>query len=427
MTPGGVSDDIQLPQMVVWLEEQRKIDKGQLLAIQQDIERLGLSVRELTAHISRIQDDLVHGQSRLVLLGPVEDGLRQVREDLLVLQQRLDETRETQEKGLLVRQAEAERDHRTLVDLGQQIAESRRLVETEQARVRTLADDVKRMKSLVETTAGQLDSADKSISGAISRVHLLEETVRRQDSRLTALEKTMETLQSDYSRMFQWQQAADLRWSRQLSNWQQQMDDWGREAEDRVKLIQQFIKQLASVKEEVQELRIKQGENHQRSEDHVAELMRIESARLRDREEFRRVEQALEAQRRRIDEQVGLVKQLQEQTLQDVQELASVSARVEAEQRQAEELGSQVAHLDQRQRQFMEDVDQLRRDVREQRQDFAQLVQRWSLQVEEDRRKLEEQLEEIQRLEEQQKLRQIAELERQIIEIRESFSKTRSS
>ncbi|MCL5960418.1 MAG: hypothetical protein M1358_14110 [Chloroflexi bacterium] len=427
MTQGRALEDTQLSQMVSWLDEQRKLDKDQILSLQQDIERLSLSVRELTAHIHKVGDDLTQGQSRISTLPLMEEGVRQARQQLLILQQRVDESQELQGKEVLLRQAEAERDHRALVDVGQQILEIRQLIEAGGARVRSVADEVTRTRASVEILPGQIESVDKSVSGIGSRVLVLEETARRQESRIALLEKSVETLQSDFSRILQWQQAADLRWTRQISGWQQQMEDWQREGDDRGKLVQQFVKQISSVKEDVQQVRLGLAQIHQSSEDQAAVLTRFEGIRVHDREEVHRVEQGVDAQRRRIDEQVGAIKQLQEQFLQGVQEISTVGSRVDTGQRRVEELVAQLSLLDQRQRQGVEVADQLRREIREVGQKIDQHIQRWLLQVEEDRHRAEEQVGEAQRMEEQAKLREIAELERQIAEIRERFSKVRAS
>jgi len=303
MTQSRVTDENQLPHMVAWLDEQRKLDKDQILAVQQDVQRISLSVRELTTHISKVAEDLSQSWSKLAALAPLEESLRQTKETTQILQQRAEEDHEAHEKEVILRQAEVERDHRALVDFGQQLLEIRKLVEVEDSRLRSLADEVKRSRSSIELVPGQIEGIDKSVSSVDSRVRLIEELARRQENRLTLSEKAVEGLQSDHNRMVQWQQAVEIRWNRQLSGWQQQMEEWQREAEDREKLVQQFIKQNASVKEEVQAVRLTLAEVEKHTENQAAEMLRVEGLRAHDREEVRRVEQAAEVQRRRIEEQ----------------------------------------------------------------------------------------------------------------------------
>ncbi len=418
-----IADSAQASQLVQWLEEQRKLDKDHLIRVQQDLERLALRLNELVAQVQQIGDDAKLERSHLATIPFAEEGIRQLREQLSLIQKRVDEREQSQERDAMLRQVEIDRDKKTLFELVQQISELSRQDEQQIGKIQMLFEDVRRGRADLAAAVDRVDAAEKFASSVSSRTQLLEEYVRRYDGRIAALEQAQEMLKTDSARFLQWQQAADLRWTRQSSEWQEHMDEWKREADDQVKAVQLLSRQFDQLKNEILELRNSIGESHKRIEDQSAELLRMASIRAHDREDNSRLEQALDVQRRRSDEQSDTLKVLQEQLLRSSQEFIELGARLESERKRVDESSVWFRQIEMKQQQTVDEIAELHRLLREQNQALAEQTRVSQRQLDELAHKWEQQVAEIHQLVEQQKVREAAELERQLLEIRDRMNK----
>ncbi|MBI2955020.1 MAG: hypothetical protein HYY30_11945 [Chloroflexi bacterium] len=418
-----VADASQLNQMVSWLEEQRRLDKDQVVRAQQDLERLALRIKELAAQVQQVGEDAKLERSRLAGIPFIEEGIRQLREQMGIVQQRLDAREQAQDREIMLRQAEAEREKKALVELAHQLGELSRQDEQHSSKIQGFAEDVRRARTDLLPVSERLDAVEKTVASVFNRISLLEEHSRRADVRVTALEQIQETLRADSAKVLQWQQAADLHWDRQITQWQEKVEEWRRDAGEHGNTIQVLAKQLSQAKDDAYELRALAGENRKEIEDHAASLLRLEAIRAHDREDVTRIEQAIEFQRRRVDEQSHALKLLQEQLLQNVQGLVDLQGRLEDERKRTDEAGIAFRQVEMKQRQGVDEVVELHKLLREQQLATTQQVQAWQRHLDDVRRDWEVQIAELQQLIEQQKNREAAELQRQILEVRERLNK----
>ena len=416
----------QMSQMISWLEEQRKLDKEQVTRALQEVDRLAIHVKELASQLQQIGDDAKAERARLSTIPFAEEGIRQLREQVSVLQQRVDARDQAHDRETVLRQAEMEREKKLLVDLTQQLVDLQKRDEQHQAKLQTMAEDVRRGRTDLLPLAERLDVLERNSGALVGRSQLLDEQIRRLDARTTVIEHDQETAKTELARLVQWQQAAELRWTRQISHWQEQMDEWKRELGDHVKSIQLLAKQVSQTRDELQQLRSGISKNHQQIESQAAEFVRMENVRAHDREDATRIEQGLELQRRRVDEQSGALKKLQEQILQNGQDFADLAGRLDSERKRVDETGIHLRQIEQTQKRALDEMVEMQKLLREQNHAIAQQAQAWQQQLEFELRQLEEQIAGIHHLSEQQKLREAAEVERQVMEIREHIARPRA-
>ncbi|MBI4321256.1 MAG: hypothetical protein HY675_22425 [Chloroflexi bacterium] len=419
------ADLAHLAQLVAWLEEQRNLDKEQVAKLQREGEHLVLEFREVTRQLADVQDDIKQSKNRSSVLPYFEDGLRQVREQTANLQQRVEAIVEGQDRAARLRQTEQEREKKGLAELEQHVGQLLALAEQHGSRFQSLAEEIRRDRAFASPLAEQIANVGRQASTAMGRILLFEEQIRRTDSRVAALEQLAESIRSEHARISQWQQAADLRWNRQLAEWQQQLDEWHRELDGQVTLLQQTIRQQEQRALQLQDLNTSLEDSRKVVEGQASEILRLETARIQSRDEAVRLEQLLEAQRRRLDEQAGATRQLQEQVQQNVLDLAAVSGRVDGERRRLDETGTGLRQVDELHKHLVEDISKIQGDTREISYQLEDRTLELRKEFEEVRRLWEEQFLQLQALAEEHKVREVAEVERQLLEIRDRLSKSK--
>lgn len=84
-------DTTQLAQMVSWLDEEHRRDRGEVAKLQQRIESLNVELVEQTRRIQDMEGRLVSTQSQLVRFSQVDEALQQLKNEVVLMLQKREE------------------------------------------------------------------------------------------------------------------------------------------------------------------------------------------------------------------------------------------------------------------------------------------------------------------------------------------------
>ncbi|MFZ1268278.1 MAG: hypothetical protein WAV74_24505, partial [Anaerolineae bacterium] len=88
-------DTTQLAQMVSWLDEEHRRDRGEVTKLQQRIESLSVELVEQARRIQEMEGRLVSTQSQLVRFTQVDEALQQLKNEVVLMLQKREEQIDT--------------------------------------------------------------------------------------------------------------------------------------------------------------------------------------------------------------------------------------------------------------------------------------------------------------------------------------------
>jgi len=182
--------------LVEWLDAERKNDKALISELGRQIEVLSLQSREQSALLRQLQESLdqTTGLARKNLR--LEESLKQARDHIELLQQRMDQQEKMASQAARLRDVEEERQHKAFNELRQQVlslAEEFKASRVGQFQEAKLEAARQSLVQLEQRTSG-LEHDAESVA---ARVRLVEEVLPRLTQQVKATELRMDEVSRD--------------------------------------------------------------------------------------------------------------------------------------------------------------------------------------------------------------------------------------
>lgn len=305
-------DPLKVQSVVAWLEEQQKHDRELIARLSAELDRLAAGSREQTSQVAELRAQLEESRSALARLPLVDESLRQARDQVRELGERVDTYQQQLSQALMLRSADAERDRKVTAELAHQVAELERQDQATVARSRALQDEVRRDRAQLAEVPKHLEEVQARATLGLQRVEQVEEAVRRFDTIAQIHAQELEAIRAEQARTVQWRQLAEVRAARQVAEFQQTVDNWRQSVEEQARPVQHLVGQVGQLRDEVRANHGQLGEQQRRLDDLATASARSDTALGQQREAIARIEQMLDAQRRRFDEQASAQLRLDE-------------------------------------------------------------------------------------------------------------------
>ena len=331
----------QLTQMVTWLDEEHRRERGEVAKLQQRIESQATEIVEQARRVQELEGQLASTQAQLVRFNQVDQALQQLKNELVLMLQRQDEQhakdlreserlrageREAAARNIAEVRKELPRFSRIEEELQQRKVEDQRLTEIVLAlrqqlnginkdideRTRTLpflmeqrTQDNKRIAQLQQETVELF----KRTEGSSGKLQLLESNQQRIERGLTTIQPIPAQIREEVTTFVEGEKLKDAERDRQMVRWHEEMEQQRIGIEQHHKKLQDFETQIADVKRVAISL---QGfeESIRREQHQVAKLQRLAEERQRkeldvfvDEDEKRWKKQILEWDGRWVEQQ----------------------------------------------------------------------------------------------------------------------------
>ena len=381
----------QLTQMVTWLDEEHRRERGGIAQLQQRIESQATEIVEQARRVQELEGQLASTQARLVRFDQVDQALQQLKNELVLMLHRQDEQhakdlreserlrageRETAARNIAEVRKELPRFSRIEEELQQRKVEDQRLTEIVLAlrqqvnginkdideRTRSLpflmeqrTQDNKRIAQLQQETV-ELFKRTELASG---KLQLLESNQQRTERGLTVIQPIPAQIREEVTSFVESTKLKDVERDRQMVRWHEEMEQQRAGIELQHKKLQEFDTHIADAKRVSISL---QGfeESIRREQHQVAELQRLAEERQHKElddfvaeDEKRWKKQILEWDGRWVEQQ-KVNKDLAVQFPPIRKEIESVKALVRQLWRLQETYGTQRMHEAQRWLQALE-------------------------------------------------------------------------
>ncbi|MCB0003658.1 MAG: hypothetical protein KDH86_14020, partial [Anaerolineae bacterium] len=302
----------QLTQMVTWLDEEHRRERGEVAKLQQRIESQATEIVEQARRVQELEGQLASTQAQLVRFNQVDQALQQLKNELVLMLQRQDEQhakdlreserlrageREAAARNIAEVRKELPRFSRIEEELQQRKVEDQRLTEIVLAlrqqlnginkdideRTRTLpflmeqrTQDNKRIAQLQQETVELF----KRTEGSSGKLQLLESNQQRIERGLTTIQPIPAQIREEVTTFVEGEKLKDAERDRQMVRWHEEMEQQRIGIEQHHKKLQDFETQIADVKRVAISL---QGfeESIRREQHQVAELQRLAEERQR--------------------------------------------------------------------------------------------------------------------------------------------------
>ena len=302
----------QLTQMVTWLDEEHRRERGGIAKLQQRIESQATEIVEQARRVQELEGQLASTQAQLVRFAQVDQALQQLKNELVLMLQRQDEQhakdlreserlrageRESAARNIAEVRKELPRFSRIEEELQQRKVEDQRLTEIVLAlrqqlnginkdideRTRSLpflmeqrTQDNKRIAQLQQETV-ELFKRTESASG---KLQLLESNQQRIERGLAVIQPIPAQIREEVTSFVESTKLKDVERDRQMARWHEEMEQQRVGIELQHKKLQEFDTHIADAKRVSVSL---QGfeESIRREQHQVAELQRLAEERQR--------------------------------------------------------------------------------------------------------------------------------------------------
>jgi len=175
-------DANQLAQQVDWLDEQRRRDRGELVALQQRVDAQNTQIVELSRKLQEAEGRLASTTAQLTRFSQMDQSLDQLKEEVIIMLRREEDQRQlTEREASRLRLTEREAQMKAMNDLRQQVRSITKLqddLELRKAEEQRLGETIMSLRESLMDLVRQTDGWSKSLS-------YLEEQ-RRQDNKQSA-------------------------------------------------------------------------------------------------------------------------------------------------------------------------------------------------------------------------------------------------
>ena len=308
----------QLAQQVAWLDEQRRRDRNELLALQQRIEAQTAQMQELTRKLQETEGRLAGATAQLTRFTQVDQALNQLKEEVTLMLRREEEQRQIAEReagrmrmveretitkainelrqqvrgigkmqdDIELRKAEEKRLSEALIALQQELREFKHQSEAWPKSVTYLEEqrrlDNKRLTQLQQETAELLKRSEEYKG----HFEIVEKSLTRLEGRLNSLWNMRDEMRSELARAQESLLLGEEERNRRAAAQAQQFDGFVAQMEDFSERIKQFTERFEQDQRTLAQLG-QLEERLKRDQAQVAELQRLAEERMRKQyEEF---------------------------------------------------------------------------------------------------------------------------------------------
>lgn len=415
----NVLDHAQLQSLVGWLEEQHRQDRAEITRLGSELERFTALLREQSSQLADLRATVEQSQATVERVPLVDEGVRQMREQVAELLARFDEHTQRAAQTLLLRAADAERDRKVLNDLAQTVARLEHDGHALASRLQVVTDEARRAIGSIAEVPKNLDALAARQQTLVQRAEHFDELAKRIDQAAQQQRQEMDAIRTEQARAGQWRQLTDVRWTRQVAEWQGAIDNWRQAAEEHARPVQHLIQQVGQARDEVRAAQSELGEQSRRLDELAAGVARLDSALAQHREAIARIDQVLDGQRRRFDEQASAQLRLDEAIGRATDQRAAADRQIEDHARQIDELRTNLrmsdAELGRTREELAGNTAALERESESVRGLAGQALQR----LDEAARAVEARFAELSHLLQAQRQRTVMELEQEMRELNE--------
>ena len=245
-------DTTQLAQMVSWLDEEHRRDRGEVAKQQQRIESLNVELVEQARRIQEMEGRLVSTQSQLVRFSQVDEALQQLKNEVVLMLQKREEQmdadarererlrvtdREALSRGLnevrkelnrfgrieeelALRRSEDQRLSELVLTLRQSVASLNKEVDERTRSLPYLAEqrvqDNKRIVQLQQETVDLF----KRIEEQVGKTPLLQEKLQKLERTITSIQPIPQDIKREQQQFIEQMHVADVERQREIAKWQ---------------------------------------------------------------------------------------------------------------------------------------------------------------------------------------------------------------
>ncbi len=245
-------DTTQLAQMVSWLDEEHRRDRGEVAKLQQRIESLNVEILEQARRIQEMEGRLVSTQSQLVRFSQVDEALQQLKNEVVLMLQKREEQmdadarererlrgtdRETLSRGLnevrkelnrfgrieeelALRRSEDQRLSELVLTLRQSVASLNKEIDERTRSLPYLAEqrvqDNKRIVQLQQETVDLF----KRIEEHAGKVPLLQEKLQKLERTVVTIQPIPQDIKREQQQFIEQMRVADVERQREVTKWQ---------------------------------------------------------------------------------------------------------------------------------------------------------------------------------------------------------------
>jgi hypothetical protein len=305
-------DTDQLTQMVTWLDEEHRRDRGEVAKLQQRIESQATEVVEQARRIQELESQLASTQAQLVRFNQVDQSMQQLKNELVLMLQRQDEQRlQDQREAERIRATERESISRGMSEVRKELPRFNRIEEELQQRKaedQRLSEIVMAMRQQVNSVNNDIDERTRSIpflseqrtqdnkriaqlqqetvelfkrtEGVSGKLPALEASIQRVERSVTSVQPIPGQLREEVSSFVEGQKLKDVERERQLVVWREEFEQQRDVIAKQQQRLQDFDSHITDSKRILLGL---QGfeESIRREQHQVSELQRLAEERQR--------------------------------------------------------------------------------------------------------------------------------------------------
>ena len=301
-------DTDQLTQMVTWLDEEHRRDRGEVAKLQQRIEGQATEVVEQARRIQELESQLASTQAQLVRFNQVDQSMQQLKNELVLMLQRQDEQRREAER---IRATEREAISRGMSEVRKELPRFNRIEEELQQRKaedQRLSEIVMAMRQQVNSVNNDIDERTRSIpflseqrtqdtkriarlqqesvelfkrtEGVSAKLPALEAPIQRVERSVTSVQPIPGQLREEVASFVEGQKLKDVERERQLVVWREEFEQQRDGIAKQQQRLQDFDSHITESKRILLGL---QGfeESIRREQHQVSELQRLAEERQR--------------------------------------------------------------------------------------------------------------------------------------------------
>lgn len=245
-------DTTQLAQMVSWLDEEHRRDRGEVTKLQQRIESLSVELVEQARRIQEMEGRLVSTQSQLVRFTQVDEALQQLKNEVVLMLQKREEQIDTDlrererlrvsdretvarnvseirkelnrfgriEEELALRRSEDQRLSELVLNLRQSVASLGKDVDERTRSLPYLGEqrvqDNKRIVQLQQETVDLF----KRIEEQASKTPMMQEKLQKLERTVVSIQPIPQDIKREQQQFIEQMRVVDVDRQREMTKWQ---------------------------------------------------------------------------------------------------------------------------------------------------------------------------------------------------------------
>ncbi len=269
-------DTTQIAQMVTWLDEEHRRDRGEVAKLQQRIESQSVEILEQARRIQELEGRLASTQAQLVRFTQLDEQMQQLKNEVVLILHKRDEqleadTREREraraadreamarglgevrkelnrfgriEEELALRRSEDQRLSELVINLRQQVTTLSKDIDD---RTRTLpymveqrTQDNKRIAQLQQETVELF----KRIEEHANKLPPVQERLQKVERVITSIQPIPQDLKREQQQFIEQMKLADVERAREITTWHDEIEAQRAVIDRQKESLQAFVQQI---------------------------------------------------------------------------------------------------------------------------------------------------------------------------------------